>query len=431
MLKRTLIVLCLLSNLCYAQQRLTLPDAIAKALQHNFDIRIADVVLKQADANNTPGNAGMLPSVDANGSYRVGTNNVLNKLASGQEQARPNAATSAIGASLDATWTVFDGGRMFLVRKQLNKQEELAEVQLKARVQSVVSQVIQSYAEVVWRQQQQVAIDTGIGLAEVRMNISRVQFESGSSAKVDYLQARVDHNLRRTDSLNQQALIVQALTGLNVLLGEESDQFYMVDDSLQLNTSLQPMDKERLKEVNLSLDSARRSWELSKLDESIARTYHLPTVSLDAGYGYTRTTSAAGFALFSRSFGPSAGINVNMPLFRGGNIRRQAKVASLQAMRAELSYERQNTELSRQYRSAWRNYEMSVAAYTLERENIQYAKENMNIQKARFRVGLATTIETREAENSYVQALVNLYTAAYNVKVNETRVLELENQLVR
>ncbi len=430
MLKRLSILLCLLSTTAMAQ-RLTLQDAITKALQHNFDIRIADVNVQQAARNNTIGNAGMLPWVDANGFYRIGTANVVNQLSNGTEQVRPNAATSGLGASLDATWTIFDGGRMFLVKKQLNETEELARVQLKARIQSTVSQVVQAYAAVVWRQQQQVAIDTGIGLAQTRMNISQVQYESGSSAKVDFLQAKVDHNLRRTDSFNQRALVVQSLAGLNVLLGEESENFYAVEDSLQLNLNLHPVDRERLKEINISIDSARRVAELSKLNARVARTYQLPVVSLDASYNFTRNTSAAGFALFSRSFGPTGGINVNVPLFRGGNLRREAKVASLQAMRDELAFEKQNTEVSRRYRSGWRNYEMAVAAYLLQRENIQYAKENVDIQRARFRAGVATTLETREAERSYVEALGNLYTAAYNVKVNETIVLELENRLVQ
>lgn len=430
MLKKLTILLCFASTVSVAQ-RLRLEDAIGKALQYNYDIRIADVVARQAAANNTAGNAGMLPFVDANGFYRIGTSNVFNKLSNGTDQVRSNAGTSGLGASLDATWAVFDGGRMFVLKKQLNEREALANVQLKAQVQSTVSQVIQAYAQVVWRQQQKIAIDTGIALAEVRMNISQVQYESGSSAKVDFLQAKVDHNLRRTDSFNQQALIVQALANLNVLLGEESEKFYLVDDSLSLNTNLQPIDKDMLKVVNLALEVARRNADISKLDVKIAKSAQLPTVSLDASYVFTRNTSAAGFALFSRSYGPSGGVNVNLPLFRGGNLKRQVKVASLQAMRDELVYEKQNSEISRQYRAGWRNYEMSVAAYRLQLENIKYAKENVDIQRARFRAGVATTIETREAERSYVEALVNLYTAAYNVKVNETVVLELENKLVQ
>ena len=74
---------------------------------------------------------------------------------------------------------------------------------------------------------------------------------------------------------------------------------------------------------------------------------------------------------------------------------------------------------------------MSVAAYKLEEENIRYAKENLDIQIARFWARFASTLEAREAEDSYIAALVRLYTAAYNVKLNETNVLALESSLVK
>ena len=54
----------------------------------------------------------------------------------------------------------------------------------------------------------------------------------------------------------------------------------------------------------------------------------------------------------------------------------------------------------------------------------------MEVQAARFRVGVGTTLEARQAETDFVEALTAYYTAAYNVKVNETIVLELDNRLV-
>jgi outer membrane protein TolC len=198
-----------------------------------------------------------------------------------------------------------------------------------------------------------------------------------------------------------------------------------------MNTALQPTDKDRLKDLSPSLQIARQNAEASELSAKIAKSFMLPTLSVNGTYSYNRTQSQAGFALFNQSYGPSGGATLNMPLFQGGNLRRQAKVASLQAMRMQLTYDWQNTELSRQYRTAWGNYEMALAAYKLEQENIGYAKENLDIQKARFRVGIANTLETREAENSYVQALQRLFTAAYNLKVSETKVLELEGNLVK
>src|SRR5690606_30978000 len=151
----------------------------------------------------------------------------------------------------------------------------------------------------------------------------------------------------------------------------------------------------------------------------------LPTLALNGAYTYTNTRSQAGFIAFSQGYGPTGGLTFNMPLFRGGNVRRESKIASLQATRDMLLYDRQNTEVSRMYRTAWSNYKVSLSAYDLEKENIGYAKENLMIQKERFKAGIANTLETREAENSYVLSLVRYYTAIYNLKVNETVVLEL------
>lgn len=424
-------ILLLSGTVATAQQRLSLSDAIAKALEHNFDIRIAKTALQQAERNNTLGNAGFSPNVNATAGVTTGSANTRIEFADGRVQEVANAASVGYNGAVSLGWTLFDGGRMFLNKKLLNTQEAVASAQLKERVQAIVSQTIQVYAAAVFQKQQGVAIDTALVLAKTRMVLSQVKYETGASAKVDFLQARVDYNTRQSDSLTLEAQHISSLATLNALMGEEADKLYVLDEELQMNTALQPTDKDRLKDLSPSLQIARQNAEASELSAKIAKTFMLPTLSVNGAYTYNRTQSQAGFALFNQSYGPSGGATLNMPLFQGGNLRRQAKVASLQAMRMQLTYDWQNTELSRQYRTAWGNYEMALAAYKLEQENIGYAKENLDIQKARFRVGIANTLETREAENSYVQALQRLFTAAYNLKVSETKVLELEGNLVK
>ncbi|MFN4248462.1 MAG: TolC family protein [Flavipsychrobacter sp.] len=424
-------ILLLSGTVATAQQRLTLSDAIAKALEHNFDIRIAKTALQQAESNNTLGNAGFSPNVNATAGVTTGSANTRIEFADGRVQEVANAASVGYNGAVSLGWTLFDGGRMFLNKKLLNTQEAVASAQLKERVQAIVSQTIQVYAAAVFQKQQGVAIDTALVLAKTRMILSQVKYETGASAKVDFLQARVDYNTRQSDSLTLEAQHISSLATLNALMGEEADKLYVLDDELQMNTALQPTDKDRLKDLSPSLQIARQNAEASELSAKIAKSFMLPTLSVNGAYSYNRTQSQAGFALFNQSYGPTGDANLSMPLFQGGNLRRQAKLASLQAMRMQLTYDWQNTELSRQYRTAWGNYEMALAAYKLEQENIGYAKENLDIQKARFRVGVANTLETREAENSYVQALQRLFTAAYNLKVSETKVLELEGNLVK
>lgn len=414
-----------------AQERLTLQDAIAKALQHNYDIRIAQNVAKQTEVNNTAGNAGMLPNVNVVGGVTAGSANTHIEFADGRVQDVNNAASLQVNGSAQLDWTIFDGGKMFIVKKQLNVLEEAGKAQLKAQVQATVSQVIQAYAQVVWQQQQAVAIDTALALAMTRMTLSQMKFESGISAKTDYLQALTDYNARQSDSMYREGALNAAFADLNMLMGVDDFSTYTVDDSLQLDLAMTPADKEQLEDVNLTLEFARRTAEASRLNARALHADLLPKLAINGAYNYNYTRSQSGFALFNRSYGPTGGLVLNAPIFNGGNIRRQAKVASLQAMRDDLLYQKQNTELARQYRTAWRNYEVAVAAYRLELRNINNAKENKDIQAARFRAGVTTTLEIREAENSYVQALVRVYTAAYNLKINETQVLELENELVK
>ena len=273
MLIRTLtIVFCLLSSGLSAQERLTLQDAIAKALEHNFDIRIAEVTAQQAAANNSIGNAGLLPNLNGSGGVNVGSSNTHIEFADGRVQEVNNAATLNYNGAVTASYTVFAAGRAWLIKKQLSANEQLAQVQVREQMQLVVSQVIQTYARVVWQQQQSIAIDTGLVLAQVRMMLSQVKFETGASAKVDYLQARVDYNARQSDSLQQITALNTAFADLNFLMGEDPYKTYDVDDSLALDLALQPKDRDRLKDLNLSIDVARRSAEVSKLDARISRT---------------------------------------------------------------------------------------------------------------------------------------------------------------
>ncbi|GAA4460978.1 TolC family protein [Nemorincola caseinilytica] len=429
--KYILLLAMLVAGGAQAQERLTLQDAIARTLQHNFDIQIANVAKEQAIRNNTLGNAGFSPSVAAGVTVSGSRNNVQSDLANGSKQNNPNAVNTNVNPVLTVNWTIFDGGRMFLVKKQLNELEALGDIQLKTQMQTMVSRTIQMYAQVTLQQKRLIAVDTALRLSQERLKLADLKYRTGAGAKFDYVTALVDLSARRDDSLTYLATFAQACDSLSVLMGTNEGKLYRVDDSLQINMRLQPTDKDRLRDINLSLSAFRRSADISHISADIARTYALPTLTFNGGYIYSRSTSATGFALFSQTYGANGALNLSVPLFMGGNIRRQARVASLQAMRDELLYERQNTIVGRQYRTAWRSYTFSIAAYRLANDNIGYAKEAVDIQSARFKLGAGTTLELRQAENDYVLALIRLYTAEYNVKVNETQVLELENKLVQ
>ena len=52
----------------FGQDKLTVEDAVSVALRNNYDILVARNTAKIDSTNNTPGNAGMLPSLNVTGS---------------------------------------------------------------------------------------------------------------------------------------------------------------------------------------------------------------------------------------------------------------------------------------------------------------------------------------------------------------------------
>jgi len=410
---------------------LSLHDAIDIAMDQNYDIRVAAVSLQQAKANNTIGNAGMLPTVSAVGSFSRSLTDAKIELASGGVQNRNNAHYQAAGASAQLDWILFDGLRMFVNKKRLNELEDIGNVTLKRQVQTTLSQVIMAYTGVVYEKQQLIALDTAMSLAMVRMNIAKKNFEVGTAAKTDYLQAQVDYNAARFASLTQDARLRQVKDSLMLLLGRDQFARFDVEDSMRLDTTLRYNEKEVWIDNNFDLQLAAQQKRLSEFDLQLANKAQLPTLDFNAAYNYNRTQNDAGATLFNRVYGPQVGLNLNLPIFNGFNLQRQKKVARLEVNRQELQVAFTKAKVAAQYRIAWRAYSNAVQGLRLEKENIGYAAENVMIQQARFRVGVSNQIELREAENSYVEALTRLVDAGYAVKIAEVRLMVVENRLVR
>ncbi len=410
---------------------LTLNDALDAALDQNFDIRIAKVELDQAKTNNTIGNAGMLPAVTAVGSASGSITDAHIELATGAVQDRNGAKSQTLSGAVQLDWVLFDGLRMFVNKKRLEELESIGNTGLKQQIQSTISQVIITYAEVVRQKQQLVAIDTAMALAKVRMDLAQKKFEVGTSAKTDYLQAQVDYNASRSAALVQAAALRQAKDSLMVLLGRDQFANYDVQNNLELNKNLTYKDKEQWIDRNFSVQLAQQQKKLSEYDVKLANGAQYPVIDISGAYNYNRTQSGAGAALFNRSYGPQGALSISLPLFNGFNLQRQKKVARQEVFRQDLIVQQLQTSIAARYRTAWRSYDNALKSLALEQENIKYAEENVMIQQARFRVGVANTLELREAENSYVAAMARLVDAAYTVKITETRLLEIENNLVR
>ena len=96
-----------------------------------------------------------------------------------------------------------------------------------------------------------------------------------------------------------------------------------------------------------------------------------------------------------------------------------------------LTFENQMSLLVTNVENTFRTYDLQKRQLKLEESNIVLAKENVFIAYERYKQGVTTFLELREAQKSLEDAYNRLIAARYDTKVAETELLRLKGDLVR
>ena len=135
---KLLICLTILGVNASAQEVLTRDDAMKLALQHNYDIQVAQKNIESAKNNTSIHNTGYLPTATASGAGQVTFNAGENRTVQGDQTFDPAAAYN-YNASVGLNYVIFNGlGRMYNY-KQLKEQHNLTELQAKQIIENTMT----------------------------------------------------------------------------------------------------------------------------------------------------------------------------------------------------------------------------------------------------------------------------------------------------
>ena len=410
-----------------AQKLITVDNAVGIAMKNSYDILISGNDADIAKMNNTAGNAGMLPTVAVNGSDNYSVNNSLIRQSSGAEIKSSNATTNAVNANVQLNWTLYDGGKMFVTKNKLNEIEALGELQYRNQVEQTVYDVVVAYFNVVKQQQQQVSINKVILYNQERVTILQTSFNAGSSAKNNLLQAKIDLNVSKENSITQQSIILSSKRNLNQILSLNIDSTaYDVIDSIPLN--YKPDKAELLGKIytsNTAVLALKKEIDIARLSVDEFKANRLPRINFNTGYNFQNTNNSSGTTLFSRNFGPQVGGSLSIPIYQGGNTKRLIATSKIQLESAQYNLESSKIQVNTQMENALTDYENQQNLLSIEKENTDLVKENLEISMQRLRYGQTTALEVRQAQQSYEDSFTRLINFKYNLKVAETRLRQL------
>jgi outer membrane protein len=412
--------------LAQAQQILTVNEAVSIALKNSYDILVSANDAAIDKTNNTAGNAGMLPTLTVTGSDNVSVNNTRQKYFNNTEASSTNARSNSFTSNIGLSWTLFDGGKMFVTRQKLQEIESLGELQYKERVLQTVSDVILSYYNVVKQKQQLVSINEVINYNMERVKILQTSFNAGNTAKTNLLQAQIDLNVYHENAINQESVILASKKDLNQLLSRDINTEFEVTDVIE--TSYVPNAPDLIRkfyENNTSILALQKQVDVAKLAYKETKTLQLPRFNFNAGYNYLKSNNAVGNVKENKSFGPQVGGSLSIPIYQGGNARRQIEVSAIQLKTTEYNLESTKLVLYTQLVNSLSDFEAQKELLAIEKNNSSLARENLEISIQRLRLGETTSLEIRQAQESYQESLTRLLNFEYNLKVAETRLKQL------
>ncbi|MBN1340243.1 MAG: TolC family protein [Bacteroidales bacterium] len=421
-----MIVMWMALSVAAAQKILTIEEATAIALKNNFGILVARNEAEIAAVNNTRGNAGMLPEVSLAGSGIYEVNDLHQKLSGGTENSYPSLSTTSVNAGAELSWTLFDGGRMFVTKNKLEEIEALGAIQFQAKVLETLYSVVEAYYDVVRQNQQLASINESLNFNRERVIITQTGFDAGTLAKTDFLQSKIDLNVTMENVIRQQFVIATAKSALSELLGQDDGSGFEVSDSIPLGYSPHKDSLfQRLYTSNTNILSMLRLTDIARLSLKENHKLYSPVVQFRAGYYLSYSRNSEGSVLQSRSFGPLLGGNISIPLYGSGENRRKIAVAKLELETAEYGLLDIKIKMNLDLQNAFTDFENQQRLLQIEKENNELARENLEISLQRLKLGQTTSLEVRQAEESFVQSCTRLINFRYNLKMAETKLKQL------
>jgi outer membrane protein TolC len=415
----------------FAQEVLTRDDAMKLALQHNYDVLVAEKNVETAANNASIYNSGYLPTANASGGGQITYNQGENRTVQGDFTFDPAEAYS-YNASVGLNYTIFNGlGRMYNY-KQLKEQHNLTELQAKQIIENTILQLSSSYFEIAQLTINTKILKDALSVSRQRMKRAQYNFEFGSGTQLDVLNAEVDVNNDSINLLNSTQQLENAKRNLNLIMGQQLENMFEVDTTVDFNLAIGKDELvKRALERNVLIQQTQSQLKNSEFAVKASRSGWFPSLSANAAFAYQGTENPNGaFLTGNESFGPQAGISLSWNIFDGGTTKTQMTNAKIALETQRIQQEQTALSVQRDVLNAYANFENALFTLKAQQANLKTTKRNFERSNEMFKQGQITSIEFRQAQLNMLNAQSSYSQAKFNAKNAELQLKQLSGILL-
>ena len=409
----------------------SLQEVINLALENNYDLRIVRTESDIATNNNTLGNAGFWPVIDAGGQYTISSTNATQEFFNGESNSGNNARSTNLNGDVALNWRLFDGFGMFASRDRLTSLETMGNANVKFFIDQTVSDLALVYYQIIKEYRVLGILRSSIEVSRFRYTLENARKNVGAGTALDYNQALVDYRADSSLIIEQEAVIRQLEIQLNEIINRDLYDSLVHDNQIPLVDVLP--EAERLMEVanlnNKNLEVFRLNELVAESDERIARSFKYPQIDLFGSYSYNRSTNEVGFLRSNRNYGPQVGMRVRLNLFNGGNFNREIRNTQYARNIAQLDREALELNINSLILQQVARYRAYVKRLEISEANVISAGRALDVARAQLNEGTITGVDFRITQVTLISAENNREEILYSLKAAEIDLLRLMGQV--
>jgi outer membrane protein len=414
----------------FSQQKWTLEQAVAYAIENNITIKQSELDLQLADIQESDAFYRLFPNLNANATFTSNTGNNINPGTNVSESFSFLSFSTGVQTSV----TLFDGLRNIRQLQYARMTQVAGQYNLDKMKDDIALFVANAYLQTLFNKENLKVLKSQNEITKQQLNQTNELVDAGVIPRGDLLEikAALANDEQRIVVAENQIRI--ALINLaQILLIKDYENFDIADDEFEVPISTileQPVSAiiERAKETRYETKIAEKNVMLAEKELQISRGAYTPTLSAFAGY----STSWIDNDFFERSFsqqfsdnaGTRVGLQLQVPIFNGFSVRNNVKRsfinierASLQKEQAELDLESNVYQAYTDLQGAKKAYEAALVAEDAQSQAYDYSRES-------FEVGIINSFEFSQALLRYENAQSEVLRAKYDY-IFKLKLLEL------
>ena len=255
-----------------------------------------------------------------------------------------------------------------------------------------------------------------------QLNESKKRLEVGLIAITDYAEAQASYDLSETQYIEAKNLSDISKESLYVLTGKQFKKFSSLDKNIKAKdpdpNNIKAWEDFAIKQ-NLDLVAYKRAQDIATTNIKYERSKHFPTLDI---YGTVKETDKGGGSSGAfESNNDYIGIELNIPIFIGGNTYFNSKKASYLEEQARYDVLQKKREVIRDTRKAFLNLKSSISKVNASKKALESNELSVEYNQAGFEVGTRSTTDVLLALKDLYKAKKNFSKSKYEYLLSKLR----------